>query len=150
MWGLHPPPIQCAVSSQLFPRSPLKGPEPPVRGISFAKPLLQQVDVIKPSFNRILLAVLFWEAPPRTVVLMWVQHHATGAAFLGHSHRVFIYSQLRPRKSHPLSTMVLPGCPLPSCLVPPSHVHFRVTRSSHQPGAGCPFCPWEASMVSSE
>ena len=158
MWGLHPPPIQCAADSQLFPCSPLRGPETPVRGISFAKPLLQQVHicffffqvhVIKHSFNRIRRKVLFWESPARPVVLMWVQHPVTRAAFLGHSPRMFIYSQLRPRKSRPLSPVALPGRPLPSCPAPPSHVHFRVTRSSHQPGAGCPFCPWEASVVSS-
>ena len=99
----------------------------------------------RPSFNRIRLTVLFWESPVRPVVLMWVQHHVTGAAFLGHSHRLVIHSQLRPRKSRPLSPTALPGHPLPSCLVPPSRVHCRVTRSSHQPGAGCPSCPWEAS-----
>ena len=42
-------------------------------------------------------------------------------------------------------------CPLPAvssspfrgAQVPPSHVPCRVTRSSHQPGAGCPLCPGE-------
>lgn len=77
----------------------------------------------------------------RPVVLMWVQHHVTGAAFLGHSHRLVIHSQLRPRKSRPLSPTALPGHPLPSCLVPPSNVPCRVIRSSYPPTAGWPLCP---------
>ena len=59
----------------------------------------------------------------RPVVLMWVQHHVTGAAFLGHSHCLVIHSQLTQKVSSPepygsawAPTPLLPGpsfpCPL--------------------------------------
>ena len=38
--------------------------------------------------------------------------------------------------------------PTHSCLVRPSHVPCRVTRSSHLPQVSCLLCPGEASMVS--
>lgn len=157
MWGLHPPPIQRAADSQLFAPSPLRGPETPVRGINSAKPFLQPVHVC--LFVSSSCYKTFFEQDSSYSPILGVtcetcrpdvgSASVTRAAFLGHSPHVFIHSQLRPRKARPLSPVALPGRPLPSCPAPPSHVHCRVTRSSHQPGAGCPFCPWEASEVSS-
>lgn len=104
--------------------------------------------VTKSSFNRIHLTILLWGSPSRPVILKWVQHHRR--SFLGsHSspaHLLSVQTQEGPWDPEPHGSACTPILPFPgpSLLCP-----CRVTRRSHQPGAGFPLCPWEASMVSS-